>query len=168
MPLLANRVRAAQCAPKSASTSEMPKDVAACCTASKSSRQSLRVSISAPSISGRIRGSHFDVVEARGAGAVAGADHLLGLSLAAIRNAPQYPVLAIGDGRAGIPKLGSDAAVGGILEHANAPAILDLPSDLATELEVVALVVGGPAAIGHHINRMAHGAENFVECLFTG
>ena len=62
-----------------------------------------------------IRGSHFDVAEARGAGAVAGAHDLLGLALAAIRNAPQHPVVAIGDGRAGIPELGGDAAVGRVL-----------------------------------------------------
>src|ERR1700689_697368 len=125
MLLLAKRVRAAQCAPKSASTSEMPSDAAACCTASKSSRHSLK--------STGIRGSHFDVVEARGACAVTGADHLLGLSFAAIRNAPQHPMVAIRDGGAGIPKLSGDAAVGRVLEHARALAVLDLPGDLATE-----------------------------------
>src|ERR1700691_5108102 len=104
MVLLAKRVRAAQCAPKSTSTSETPKDTAARSTAAKSSRHSLCDNI-APSESGAICGSHFDVVEARGAVAVAGADHLLGLSLAAIRNAPQHPMIAIRDGRAGIPKL---------------------------------------------------------------
>src|SRR5271156_1741842 len=140
MVLLANRVRAPECAPKSASTSETPKDAAACCTAPNSSRYSFK----SPLCSAPIRGSHFDVVEARGACAVAGADHLLGLSLAAIRNAPQHPVLAIRDGGAGIPKLGRDAAVGGILQHANALAVLDFPGDLAAKLEIVTFVVDGP------------------------
>src|ERR1700685_2361149 len=97
----------------------------------------------APSESAPISGAHLDVVEARRAGAMTGADHLLGLSLAAIRHAPQDPVIAIGDGRAGIPKFGSDAAVGGILQHAHALAVLDLPGDFAAELEVVAFVVDG-------------------------
>src|ERR1700685_1021533 len=113
MVLLAKRVRAAQCAPKSASTSETPSDLAACCTAANSSRHSLCNSM-APSESAAIRGSHLDVVEAGGAGAMAGADHWLGLPLAAIRNAPQHPMIAIGDGGAGVPKLGGDTAIGGI------------------------------------------------------
>src|ERR1019366_6236901 len=104
----------------------------------------------APSELGGIRGSHFDVVEARGAGAMAGADHLLGLSLAAIRNAPKHPMIAIGDRGAVIPKLGSDAAISRVLEHANALAVFNLPGDLATELEVVALVIDGSTAIGLH------------------
>src|ERR1700733_792368 len=167
MVLLAKRVRAAQCAPKRASTSETPKDAAAFCTVSNSSRHSLWVSMAAPT-SGGIRGSHFNVVEARGAGAMAGADHLLGLSLAAIGNAPQHPVIAIRNGGAGIPKLGGDATVSRILEHANAFAIFDLPGDLATELEVVALVVDGPTPIGLHVNRVADAGENFIERLLAG
>src|ERR1700722_6429308 len=155
MVLLAKRVRAAQCAPKRASTSEIPKDAATCCTVPKSSRNWCRSLLR----SSGIRGSHFDVVEARGTCAVAGADHLLGLSLAAIRHAPQHPMIAIGDGRAGIPELGGDAAVGRILEHANAPAVLDLPADLATELEIVALVIDGPTAIGLHVNGVAAAGE---------
>ncbi len=99
---------------------------------------------------------------------MAGADHLLGLALAAIRNAPQHPMIAIGDGGAGIPKLGGDAAVGRILEHANALAVSNLPGDLAAELEVVALVVDGPAPVGLHVNGVAHAGENFVERLLAG
>src|ERR1700728_3897958 len=163
MVLLANRVSAAQCAPKRASTSETPKDAAACCTAPNSSRNWCKSLL----CSAAICGSHLDVVEARGACAVAGADHLFGLSLAAIRNAPQHPMIAIGDGRAGIPKLSGDAAVGWILEHAHALAILNLPGDLATELEIVALVVDGPAAIGLHVNGVADAREDFVERLLA-
>src|ERR1700691_2534530 len=148
MLLLAKRVRAAQCAPKRASTSETPKDAAACCTAPNSSRNWCKSLVG----SAAICGSHLDVVEARRTCTVAGADHLLGLSLAAIRNTPQHPMIAIGDGRAGIPKLGGNAAIGWILEHAHALAVLDLPGDLATELEIVALVVDGPTAIGLHVN----------------
>ena len=41
-----------------------------------------------------IRAPDFDLAEARGAGAVAGAHHLLGLALAAVGHAPQRPMLA--------------------------------------------------------------------------
>src|ERR1700722_2121950 len=166
MALLAKRVSAARWAPKSASTSETPNAAAACWTAPNISRHSLCDRMASP-VSGGIRGTHFDVVEARGAGAVAGADHLFGLSLAAIGNTPQHPVIAIGDGGAGIPKLRGDAAIGGVLEHASALSVFDLPGDFATELEVVALVVDGPTTIGLHINGMADAAEDFVERLLA-
>src|ERR1700683_4099733 len=122
MALLAKRVRAAQWAPKSASTSVTPNVAAACWTAPNISRHSVCDRMASPA-SGGIRGSHFDVVEARGAGDMAGADHLFGRSLAAIGNTPQHPMIAIGDGGAGIPKLRGDTAVGGVLEHASALAV---------------------------------------------
>src|ERR1700722_5466823 len=162
MVLFAKRVSAPKWAPKRASTSETPSALAACWIESKYSWHWL-----CDSISTGICGSHLDVVEARGTGAVAGADHLLGLSLAAIWNAPQHPMIAIGDGGAGIPKLCGYAAVSGVLQHANAFAVFDLPADFATELEVVALVVDGPAAIGLHVNGVADAREDFVERLLA-
>src|SRR5450755_3876619 len=120
MVLLAKRVRAPKCAPKSASTSATPNDLAVCRTPANSSRHSLCDINSEPYDSAGICGSHFNVVEARRACAMAGADHLLGLSLAAIRNAPQHPMIAIGDGGASVPKLGCDTAVSRIFQHPNA------------------------------------------------
>src|SRR5260370_27249027 len=49
-----------------------------------------------------ISGSDLDVVEAGGARAVTGADHLLRLAFAAVGHAPEDPMIAIGDGGAGI------------------------------------------------------------------
>src|SRR5579864_5998347 len=92
-----------------------------------------------------IRAPDFDFAEARGAGAVAGAHDLFGLAFAAVRNAPEGPVLRSGDGGARVPEFGSDAAVAGILEHADALAVADFPADFAAELELVALIVDGPA-----------------------
>src|SRR5579864_708981 len=129
MLLLAKRVRASRCAPKITSTSGTPRDFADACTFSKSSSHRSMVRMGA--CSSGIGGSDLDVAESRGAGAVAGADHLLGLALAAVGYAPEDPVIAVGDGLAGVPELGGDAAVSGILEHAAAPTILDLPGDLA-------------------------------------
>src|ERR1700722_6115075 len=166
MVLLAKRVSAPKCAPNSPSTSETPRDLAACCAASNRSRHCFCEIISAPFASTGIRGTHVDVVEARWACAVAGADGLLGLSLAAIRDAPQPPMIAIRDGGARVPELGGDAAVSGILQHANALAVLDFPGDFATELEVIAFVVDRPAAVGLHVNGVADARENFLQRLF--
>src|SRR4029077_704288 len=60
------------------------------------------------------------------------------------------------------------AAISGILEHAAALPVLDLPRDLAAELEVVPLVVDGPAPVGLHVNGVADSTKNFVQRLFAG
>src|SRR5437588_10869396 len=103
----------------------------------------------------RIRAPDFNLAETRRAGAVARAHHLLGRPLAAIRDAPQRPMFGAGDGDAGVPELGRNAAVTRVLEHARAPAVPNLPGDLAAELKVIALVVDRPAAIRLHVNAVA-------------
>src|SRR5205807_3039205 len=133
-----------------ASTSRTPDAFAASKTVAKRPAHWSLVRITSLPNSAGIGRSNLDVVETRRAGAVAGTDNLLRLSFAAVRHAPQNPVVAIRDCRARIPKLGGDAAIGRILEHANPPPILDLPSDFAAELEVVTLVVDGPAPVGLH------------------
>src|ERR1039458_4733820 len=114
-----------------------------------------------------IGAAYLDLAEARGACAVAGADDLLGLPLAAIGDAPQRPVSPARDGGAGVPEFGGDAAIAGVLQHARALAAANLPGDLAAKLKVVALVVDGPTAIGLHINAAVH-VEDFFERLLAG
>src|SRR5579863_9040983 len=78
----------------------------------------------------RIRAPHLDVAESSRAGAVSRPHHLLRLPLAAVRYAPQRPILAAGNRGAGIPELGGDAAITRIFQHAHALAVADLPADL--------------------------------------
>src|SRR5271157_1889117 len=99
-------------------------------------RAQILTAISAPDL---------DLAEARRAGPVTRAHHLLRLSFAAVGHAPKRPVLPPGNRLAGIPELGRDAAVARVLQHADALAVPDLPRDLAAELKVIALVVDGPA-----------------------
>src|ERR1035438_4202583 len=155
MALLAKRVSALESEPRMASTSVTPCARAASTTWPKTA--SALCGIGAPD---------FRSVEARGAGSVAGAHHLLGLAFAAVGDAPQRPVLGAGDGRAGVPELGGNAAVAGVLQHADALAVTHLPGDFAAELEMVALVVDGPTAIGLHVDGVA-GAHHFVERLLA-
>src|SRR5579871_1357448 len=77
-------------------------------------------------------------------------------------------MIPIGDGFARIPKLRCNAAVSRILQQTHALAISNFPSDLASELEVVTLVVDGPAPVGLHVNRMADSAQNLIERLRAG
>src|SRR5690348_153138 len=109
MALLAKRVRDASSPVKIASRLETPWARAASSAISKRRANSLR-----------IRAPDFDVAEARGTGAVAGAHHLFGLAFAAVRDAPECPMLASGDGGAGVPELGGNAAVARVFEHADA------------------------------------------------
>src|SRR5579872_17508 len=162
MVLLAKRVRASAREPIIASTSRAPADCAARTTRSKISRHCDSVSASAG-----IARSHFDVAKPRRARAMAGPHDLLRLALAAVGNAPQGPMLAAGNGFARIPKLGSDAAVGCVLQHADAFAVANLPGDFGAELEVVTFVVDRPALVGLHVDGMVDAAENFIERMLT-
>src|SRR5207244_949515 len=60
--------------------------------------------------------------------------------------------------------------IGGILEQASALAVFDLPSCFATELEVIALVVDGPGAIGFHVNSVVGRGNQLLpgERFFAG
>ena len=69
------------------------------------------------------------------------AHHLLRLSFAAIRSAPERPLVARADRIQRIPELGRDAGIRWILYHAHALAVLNLPTDLTAELKVVTLIV---------------------------
>ena len=69
------------------------------------------------------------------------AHHLLRLSFAAIRSAPERPLVARADRIQRIPELGRDAGIRWVFHHAHSLAVLDLPTDLTAELKVVTLIV---------------------------
>src|SRR5437773_2634613 len=116
MPLLANRVSACVSVVRIASISLTP-----CARAASRTCWNRSSAIRAPNL---------DLAESRGRRAVAGAHHLLRLAFPAVGHAPQGPVAAIRDGHARVPEFGRDAAVAGVLQHAHAPAVVDLPRDL--------------------------------------
>src|SRR5262250_2386006 len=76
--------------------------------------------------------AHFDLSKPGGGGAVSRAHNLLGLSFAAIRSAPQSPLIARTNRIHAIPELGRDAGIRRIFQHAPALAMLDLPSNFAS------------------------------------
>src|ERR1044072_2178698 len=105
MALLANRVRAASSPLRMTSRSCTPWARAAARAMPKMRSKSLC-----------IRAADLDLPEAGRSGAVARAHHLLGLTLAAVRDAPESPVFTAGNGGAGIPELGRDTGIARILE----------------------------------------------------
>src|SRR5574340_383990 len=114
-------------------------------------------------MSPRVGAADLDAAEACGAGAVPRPHHLFRLAFAAVGNAPERPVFGPGDGRACIPELCGNATVARVLQHAYTLSAADLPADFAAELEVVALVVNGPAPVGFHVNAIA--VEDLFEAL---
>ena len=79
-----------------------------------------------------------------------GSHHLLWLSFAAIRSAPERPLIFGTNRLQGIPELRRNARVRRVFHHAHPLTVHDLPPNLATELEVVTLVVNRPGAIRLH------------------
>src|SRR5581483_907921 len=95
---------------------------------------------------------------------VPGPHHLLRLAFAAVRGSTERPLLARADGVHGIPELRGDSAVGRVLQQAHPLAVLDLPTDLSAELEVVALVVNRPGSVGLHENAVIGGRDQLLQC----
>src|SRR6266850_282276 len=84
-----------------------------------------------------------------------GAHGLHRLAFATVGRAPERPVGELADGVTGIPKFRGDAAVTGILQHADFLAALDLPADFRGELELIPAVINGPRAICFHEDAVA-------------
>src|SRR5579863_8077705 len=104
----------------------------------------------------------FYVAETGGRCAVTGAHYLLRLSLAAIRRAPQRPVISRADGIAAVPEFRGNSAVAGILDHAALLAAFDFPTDFGRKLEVIALVVDRPGAVCFHQYRVVGVGDQVV------
>src|SRR5579863_49066 len=81
---------------------------------------------------------------------MAGSHGLHRLTFAAVRRAPERPIIARADGVATIPEFSGDAAVARILDHAALFAAFDLPAYFGGKLKMVAAVVDGPRAVRFH------------------
>src|SRR5579859_2077297 len=96
-------------------------------------------------------------------GGMPGVAELAGLTLPAVRRAPEGVLRLIADHVHAAPEGWGDPCVGGVAHHAASPAALDLPSDLAAELKVETLVVNRPRAVGVHqdpvVGRFDHRLE---------
>ena len=91
------------------------------------------------------------------------AHDLLRLPLAAIWRTPQGPLIARADGVERVPEFGCDTRIRRILYHSDAFAVFDFPSDFATELKVVTLVVDRPRTIGLHQDCVIGGSNQLFE-----
>src|SRR6202007_2415016 len=100
------------------------------------------------------RRANLNVAKARRGCAVPGSHGLHGLPLAAIRRAPQCPMLFRTNRIAGIPELRGNSPVTGILQHANFLSAFDFPADLRGKLKLVAPVINGPRFIRLHENAL--------------
>src|SRR2546423_552362 len=85
------------------------------------------------------------------------------LALAAVDESPEPPLGAGADGVTGVPELGRDAGVGGVLQHAAPLAVLDLVGQLGAELEIETPVVDRPAAIGLHVDAVPDLGDHLLQ-----
>src|SRR5947209_18606423 len=92
-----------------------------------------------------------------------GSHHLLWLSFAAIRSAPERPLIFGTNRRQGIPELWRNARVRRVFHHAHPLTVHDLPPNLVTELEVVTLVVNRPAATRLHQDAAASRSNHLFQ-----
>src|SRR5215472_3662358 len=103
------------------------------------------------------------ILEPRWSGAVSGAHGLHRLAFAAVGRAPQRPLVARADRFHGVPEFSGDPGIRRILEHPSQLAALDLPADFAAELEVIALIVNRPGAVGLHVDAVVNAGDELVE-----
>src|SRR3954447_19306761 len=92
-----------------------------------------------------------------------GVADLDGLTLTAVRRAPEGPFVAAADHVHRAPEARADGRVRRVLEQPGSFAALDLPPDLAAELEVQPLVVDGPRPVGVHEDPVIGGGHHLLE-----
>ncbi len=107
--------------------------------------------------------AHPHVGEAGGHRRVTGVADLDRLALAAVGGAPEHPLVGAAHHVHRRPEPRADARVGGVAQHLAELAVLDLPRDLAAELEVEALVVDRPRAVRVHVDAVVGGGDHLLE-----
>src|ERR1700733_2949932 len=105
------------------------------------------------------RASHRNPSKSRRCRSMPCSHPLVWLAFPAIRSSPQNPLGARTNRIQGGPEFRRNPRIRRVLEHANALAVLDLPTNLATELKVVSLIVDRPRSIGLHQNAMIGGSD---------
>src|SRR5205823_2492211 len=157
---LAKRVRPPHPCINSTSTASAPGSSRAESAIARTSSGPMRSATSAH--------SHLDVPEPGGGRAVADAGRLPWLPLAAVRRAPQHPLLGPAHRVAGTPELSGDPSVVGVPVEVGELAVLDPMGHLASELEVHALVVDRPRRVGGHEDSVLRVAQDLTERPLPG
>src|SRR3546814_18783492 len=85
-----------------------------------------------------------------------------------VRHPPEGPLVGAADHVHRGPELGADPGVGRVAQHPAQLAVLDLPRDLAAELEVQSLVVDRPRPVGVHVDAFVGGGDQLVARAVAG
>ena len=89
--------------------------------------------------------------------------HLHRLSFAAIVDTPHVVQLRASDAVTGPPELIRDTGICRVPDHVLQFPSLDLPADLAAELEIQASIIDGPALDAVHIETILDAANQLLE-----
>src|SRR5262245_59045163 len=91
-----------------------------------------------------IRQQHIDPPEPRRRAAMTDGINLARLAFAVIRRAPLHPITRAGDPVAGLPQVGRAGLIGDARKHPLLLAAFDGPKGIASELEIVTLMIDRP------------------------
>src|SRR5690348_5817769 len=111
----------------------------------------------------RCASGHLYIAESRHRRAVGDAHRLHRIALAAVRQSPDTPRRAVADRVTGAPEVGRIAGVERIAQQASEAAVLDLPGDLAAELEIETEVVDRPRFVRVDEDAALRVADDLVE-----
>src|SRR5262249_49182978 len=107
--------------------------------------------------------NHVDLPEARRRAAVAHRIALRRLALSVIGGSPLLPIAGAGDQVAGLPEIGRAGLIGDLRQHTLLLAALDGPEGVATQLEVITLLVDREAPIPVDQDAVIHAGDEIVK-----
>src|SRR5262245_50100466 len=94
-------------------------------------------------------------------------DHLIGLTLAAVRGTHDLKRILVPDHLKAAPEGCRDATIIGVLHHGGHLAVLDQLPPLTAKLEFIARVVNRPRAVGFHIDATLHRGNHLFQAGIT-
>lgn len=92
-----------------------------------------------------------------------GVGDLTGLTLSTVGSPVHFPMVGVPYRITAVPELRRYAGICGIAQHTSQFAILYFVADFCTELEIVALIVDRPGAIGLHVYALVSVCDHIFE-----
>src|SRR5262249_23212800 len=110
----------------------------------------------------------LDVSKQAGRRGMANTDHLIGLTLAAVRGSHDLERLLIPNHLEAAPEGRRDTTIIGVLHHRGQLTVLDQLSPLTAKLEFIARVVNRPRAVSLHIDTTLHCGKHLFQSGIPG
>src|SRR5258706_4294625 len=106
---------------------------------------------------------NVDLAEARDRAAVAHRISLSGFAFAIVGGAVQFVRGLASEAVAGLPEIRRARLIGDVPQHLAHFPVPDFPESLAAELEIVTLLINGPASVAENQDAVVHAGHKVVE-----